>query len=360
MISRIFLVAALFCCTASAGEFVSIAPDQKGFVLHDKPFTPWGFNYDRDYKMRLIEDYWDGEWPTIEGDFAEMKRLGANVVRIHISVGKFMSASDRPIDHALDQLERLTKLAEANGLYLDITGLGCYRKADVPAWYDALDEQHRWDAQANFWAAIAKRLKDRPGVMAYDLINEPEVPHEPRKAGEWIDPYSKLADFYYCQLITLDAAGRPRAQIARQWAHQLASAIRKVDPNHLVTIGFLPNSVGGDTKRTSGFDPSVVGNELDYISVHIYPDHKNLDDAQDLVRAFQVGKPLVIEEMFPLACSADELGQFIERARPNACGWIGFYWGQTPDELRGSKQLGDAFMLAWLELFQTANPNHAN
>ena len=30
-----------------------------------RPFVPWGFNYDRDYKMRLIEEYWDKEWNTV-------------------------------------------------------------------------------------------------------------------------------------------------------------------------------------------------------------------------------------------------------------------------------------------------------
>lgn len=44
-------------------------------------------------------------------------------------------------------------LAEETGLYLDVTGLGCYRKSDTPAWYDALDEAARWQAQAKFWAS---------------------------------------------------------------------------------------------------------------------------------------------------------------------------------------------------------------
>ena len=73
-------------------ETIRVAKDKKGFVLEPsgKKFVPWGFNYDHDAKGRLIEDYWDDEWPAVEGDFAEMKQLGANVVRVHLQFGKFM------------------------------------------------------------------------------------------------------------------------------------------------------------------------------------------------------------------------------------------------------------------------------
>ena len=33
---------------------------------------------------------------------------------------------------SLEQLARLLALAEKTGLYLDVTGLGCYDKKDVP------------------------------------------------------------------------------------------------------------------------------------------------------------------------------------------------------------------------------------
>jgi hypothetical protein len=48
-------------------------------------------------------------------------------------------------------------LAETVRLYLDLTGLGCYHKKDVPAWYDKLSENDRWDAQGRFCEAVAGR-----------------------------------------------------------------------------------------------------------------------------------------------------------------------------------------------------------
>jgi hypothetical protein len=60
----------------------------------------------------------------------------------------------------------------------------------------------------------------------------------------------------------------------------------------------------------------------------------------------------VIEETFPLSCSLKELEEFLDGSKKHAAGWIGFYWGKTPEELRRSKTLSDAVTLAWLELFE--------
>src|SRR5438034_11671813 len=141
---------------------VEVAADGKGFVLAGTatPFRPWGLNYGN--AGRLIEDFWADEWPTVEADCRAMKALGANVVRVHLQVGKFMTAADKPDAAALERLGKLLALAEQTGLYLDLTGLGCYRKADIPPWYDSLSEADRWAVQARFWKAIAERCAASP------------------------------------------------------------------------------------------------------------------------------------------------------------------------------------------------------
>ena len=60
----------------------------------------------------------------------------------------------------------------------------------------------------------------------------------------------------------------------------------------------------------------------------------------------------MIEETFPLKCSLEEFEEFIEGSKKHAAGWIGFYWGKPPEELRKSKTFADAMLLAWLEVFQ--------
>ncbi|MFB0525555.1 MAG: hypothetical protein ACETVZ_08420, partial [Phycisphaerae bacterium] len=133
-------------------QWIGVSEDKQSFTLEKsgERFMPWGFNYDHDEGGRLLEDYWLSEWDTIEQDFREMKQLGANVVRIHLQLGKFMKGPKEPNQASLDKLVQLARLAERLELYLDVTGLGCYHKKDVPRWYDELPEQQRWDVQAQF------------------------------------------------------------------------------------------------------------------------------------------------------------------------------------------------------------------
>jgi hypothetical protein len=330
---------------------VRVASDGKGFVLDPsgKPFAPWGFNYDHDSKGRLIEDYWDDEWAAVESHFARMKNLGANVVRVHLQLGRFMEAADRTNGKALDRLAKLVGLAERERLYLDLTGLGCYHKADVPGWYDRLAEADRWDVQARFWAAVAERCKDSPAVFCYDLMNEPVVPGGKRADGDWLA--GAFAGKHFVQFITLDPKGRPRSEVARQWVRHLAAAIREVDRRHLVTVGLVDWSLDRKGAITSGFVPEEVAADLDFLSVHLYPRSGKLDDAVETLKGFSVGKPVVVEETFPLWCSPKELDEFIDRAGPHAAGWVSFYWGTPPEDLRRSMEPRDAVLLDWLERF---------
>jgi hypothetical protein len=337
-------------------DLIRVSEDGRGFIhaVSGKPFTPWGFNYDRDYKSRLLEDYWKAEWPTVVEDFGEMKQLGANVVRIHLQFAKFMDGPARPNQQSLAQLARLVKLAEDTGLYLDLTGLACYRRKEVPAWYAALNESDRWAAQARFWQAVATTCARSPAVFCYDLANEPIVPSGKRAPGDW--QVGDLGGFTYCQFISLDQAGRERPEIARQWIAQLASAIRKCDRRHLITAGLLPNSLETPVSE-SGFAPPKVAGPLDFVCVHLYPVSSRLKQDLELLHGFNVGKPVVIEEMFPMTCSVAELGEFIRASKVDAAGWVGFYWGQTPAELDRSTELSAKLTAEWLWLFQKLDPN---
>ena len=332
-------------------ERVRVAADGRSFVLHPsgRAFVPWGFNYDHDDGGRLIEDYWDGEWQRIEEDFREMKQLGANVVRVHLQLGRFMEAPDKSNARSLSQLSRLVALAERVNLYLDLTGLGCYHKKDVPAWYAPLAESDRWNVQARFWEAVARRCARSPAVFCYDLMNEPVVPGGRGKRDDWLA--GAFAGKHFVQFIALETGDRERPAVALAWIRRLKAAIRKHDPRHLVTVGLVPWSLDRPG-LSSGFVPERIANELDFISVHLYPEKGRVDEAMETLRGFAVGKPVVIEETFPLKCSASELGRFLDASREVASGWIGFYWGKTPEECRAAGTIRDAMVLGWLELFQ--------
>lgn len=341
-----------------APQWIVVARDRRSFRLEPSgaPFAPWGVNYDHDEQGRLIEDYWESEWEKVEEDFGEIRRLGANTVRIHLQLGRFLEAPERPNQPALERLRRLVELAERLGLYVDVTGLGCYHKKDVPDWYDRLDEPRRWAAQARFWEAVAERLADRPGVFCYDLMNEPVVPGDGPPRDDWLGP--PFAGKHFVQFVALATNHRERPEIARRWIEQLVVAVRRHDRRRLITVGLVPWSLDRPG-LTSGFVPSRVAGPLDFVAVHLYPQTGKLDEAIETLRAFDVGKPVVIEETFPLECSGEELERFLERSRATTAGWIGFYWGKTRAECRTCGDLADALMADWLERFERLGPRFA-
>jgi hypothetical protein len=313
----------------------------------------WGVNYDHDDASRLLEDYWKDEWGTVVEDFREIKALGANVVRIHLQLARFMTDAEHPNAANLDRLSKLVRLAEETGLYLDVTGLGCYHKQDVPRWYDSLDESPRWDVQARFWKAVAGVCKESPAIFCYDLMNEPILTGGEGKK-DWL-PGKPLGDMYFVQRITLDARGRSDKEIARAWVERLTTAIRSVDDRHMITVGVIPWAQTFKGAKPLFYAPEV-GGPLDFVSVHLYPKAGKRDDDLAALRVYEVGKPLVIEEIFPLGASFEETEAFIERSRTHVDGWISFYWGKTIAEYEKAGDLKSAIVGGWLRRFRALSP----
>jgi hypothetical protein len=339
-------------------ERIVVSPEGRGFIFAKSktPFCPWGMNYGN--AGRLMEDFWDREWETFASDFRELKALGANVVRVHLQFAKFMDGTNAPNAAAFEQLGRMLKLAEETGLYLDITGLACYRTADVPKWYDALDDSARWAAQAAFWRAVAARSAKSPAVFCYDLINEPIAPGQARKPGDWYSG-KPFGGYDFVQFIALNPTGRKREELAVEWIETMTRAIREKDSSHLITVGLLPWIQGWG--HLSGFLPERIAPKLDFISVHIYPDSKKLEEARQSLEKCAVGKPVLIEETFALTCSPTELEKFLRESRDIACGWIGHYDGLTVEGLDARDRtrqitIPQVMMRDWLKLFVRLKP----
>ena len=356
----------LFCLPAIAHskespaklEAIRISDDGKHFVgaTSRRPFAVWGVNYDHDDAGRLLEDYWEKDWAIVEEDFGQIKALRANVVRIHLQLPKFMKTAKQTNEASLAQLGKLVRLAEQTGLYLDITGLGCYHKQDVPAWYDELDEAARWDVQARFWQAVAIVCRESPAIFCYDLMNEPILAGE-KKETEWLG--GELGGKFFVQRITRDLAGRTREEVARRWVKQLTTAIREVDDRHLITVGVIPWAHVFPGAKPLFYAPTV-GAPLDFVSVHFYPKQGEVAKALEALKVYQIGKPLVVEEIFPLSASIDEVHAFIEGSRPHVAGWISFYWGKTIEENDKQGDLKGKVVASWLRYFRDHAPGVVN
>lgn len=339
---------------APALEPIRVSKDGTHFVggTSGKRFVVWGVNYDHDDAGRLLEDYWDKEWDTVAEDFQEIKAFGANVVRIHLQLGKFMDAADRPNAANLVRLAKLVRLAEDTGLYLDVTGLGCYHKKDVPAWYDKLEEAGRWDVQEQFWRAVAKACKDSPAILCYDLMNEPILAGD-KKDNEWLT--GELGGKHFVQRITRDLAGRTREEVAKQWVKKLTAAIRAVDDRPMITVGVIPWAHVFKGAKPLFYAPGV-GDPLDFVSVHFYPKKGDVAGALAALKVYEIGKPLVVEEIFPLGCSIEEVGEFIDGAKTFCDGWVSFYWGKTVEQNEKAGDIKGALVAKWLRYFQAKGP----
>jgi hypothetical protein len=244
-------------------------------------------------------------------------------------------------------LGKLLGIAGTAGIHLKITGLACYRIKERMPWYDALGEEARWKTQAFFWETVAQACAASPAVFAYDLVNEPAATGPP--AEGWY--MGKMGEVEFCQRLSLNPGDRTGDAIFSDWTQRMVAAIRKHDPDRLVTMGMLP--FPGAYK--------AAAEHLDFVSPHLYPKSGKVEEEIHLLEQFDWGKPIVIGETFPLSCGADDERVFLLKSRPFAQGWIGHWPDESPAELAELKKTGkatieNAIWLSWVELFRDIGP----
>ena len=320
-----------------------IRPSADGthFVCADSnsPFIVWGVQYEHDDGGRITGEQWKKHLPEVAEDFKIIKAHGANIIRLHFATNKLLPTPTEPNPQAIDEMKQLLKLAEETGLYLDITGLACYYKQDVPPWYAQADEKLRWEVQARFWETMAEVCKDSDAIFCYDLMNEPMVtgPKEKGYLG-----FEEFAGRTFLQALTLEPGDRKPEQIAKAWVDKLTAAIRKHDKKHMITVGEIPWSQVWPGAKSPFYHTTAAAN-LDYVSIHVYPESGKIDKAINAIKSYPAGKPIVIEETFPISCSMPEWENFFYQSKPLANGWISAYWRHNSGY--------DYLMKIWLENF---------
>ncbi|WP_165219389.1 cellulase family glycosylhydrolase [Aquisphaera insulae] len=337
-------------------ERIRVSPDGRRFILAEsgRAFLPWGFNYLGKFD-HLAEDDWGTHegWKRIEADFREMKRLGANVVRWHLQFETFVKAVDRVDADQLGRLKRLLVLARETGLYLDLTGLNGFRKDRIPAWYDALVEADRWKCQALFWDAVARTCAGDSTVFCYNLMNEPVIGEPRPDEPPWVT--GELGGFYFVQRICNKPAGRKAEDIAESWVKSLVAAIRRHDKVTLITVGDIAWTVIWPGGKPAFASPQVV-RHLDFVGVHIYPATGRIDKDIAALEPYDVGKPLVVEEIFPMTCSLADLDRFVDASSPRVDGWIAHFFGSTPAEHRAGARPAGPLTADFLEYWAAKGP----
>ena len=305
-----------------------------------KPFKIWGFNWGG---HPMLEKKWNIDWDALVGDFREMHDYGANSVRLPLQYEAFMLNSTTPNPAALDKLKQLVKVAEKTNLYLIVNGLNAFEKKDQPGWYNSMTDQQRWETQAVFWEAVAGAIGESPAILAYDLMNEPVIAVDSAKG--WL-PGNGFGGYFFVQNIALSTHGQSIENVMKLWIYVMTNAIRKHDKRHLITVGFLAFSVF-----------ATLAPDLGVMSTHLYPSSGKMGVDSLNIQKFKSDKPLVISEVFPMNCSADELQQFIEQQNKNVSGWMWHYNGKTLEELKASGTISDAIFMYAIMKFKEMAPN---
>jgi hypothetical protein len=82
-----------------------------------------------------------------------------------------------------------------------------------------------------------------------------------------------------------------------------------------------------------------------------------VDVALESLARYRQGKPVVIEETFPLNCTPAEYADFLRRSRGIAAGWVAHFWSLTPEDLKDRTDVASGLVLESLNVFQSLDPN---
>ena len=185
-------------------------------------------------------------------------------------------------------------------------------------------------------------------------MNEPIVTGGDQK-DDWL-PGPPLGGFNYgLQRLSIDAHSRSDREIFKAWVAKLSAAVRSVDNSHLITVGVIPwvqVFKGGSDLFCS---PEVSG-PLDFVSIHFYPKAVPVEESLKYLRAYEIGKPLVIEEIFPLEAGFEKTADFIKASRNEVDGYISFYWGETIEQNKRKNDLSGKIQSDWLSRMRELAP----
>ena len=366
---------------------IRIADDGRTFVSEKgKPFVPLGVNYYRPDTGWAPQVWKQFNAETTRKDFARMKELGVNCVRIFLTFHSFYSDPGVLKQEGLEKFDQFLAIAEEAGIYVHPTGPDHWE--GPPNWRPvAIADDRTLQNIETFWKLFAARYRGRNVIFAYDLRNEPHVPWNNEILvppwNEWLrKKYGSVAKLKQSWGATnewsLGQIALPigkeesrrrtlldfqnfREDIADEWTRRQAAAIKAADPNALTTVGFLQTSVPtrfwGGIDDYTGYRAARQAKFLDFLEIHFYPSERggyeyrsgddelaNLAYLEGIVREIaRHGKPVVIAEFVwyggkekpkfdhgahPLGTEAQQakyMRRAIETTSGFATGWLN--WG---------------------------------
>lgn len=377
------------CSSGPKMALIATTPDGQGLVDSgtDLPFVPFGTNY-YDPNTGWPPQVWQQFDPKkVAQHFQVMRDLGVNCARVFLAAATFQPDADTIDEKSLKKLDRLVRIARKTGVRLILTGPDHW-EGQPPYWKpDRFAGPEALRALETFWTVLGRRYRGEPAILAWDLLNEPEMPWH---IDSWEPMWNTWLQSKYASQEALKAAwggelatdetlgsirpardvaemGNPRLHdwqlfrehLADQWVQRQVRALREADPTHPITIGYIqwsfPMVRPGDPHLYSAFNPRRQAQWLDFISIHFYPVmgrpfgsranwDRNLAYLQTMLAYCHVGKPVVLGEYGWYGgggpkgrphLTEDEQGRWIgaeiEASRRLAQGWLSWPFADTPE-----------------------------
>ena len=256
---------------ASAGDFVTVQGNQ--LIYRGKPIKLKGTNfYPKDQPWADMWKRWKGE--AARGDLARAREVGINSIRIMVPYkpenGWTDKATGAVVPEYLDQLQQMVQMAGEFDMKVIVALFDFYdMSTDRPVAGSAAEARNK-----RYLQEIVGAFRDDDRILAWDIHNEPdhyETWNEDRDPAQFID-----------------------------WMSRMADEIRRLDPNHLVTVGmgqfdnlFVADASGAPElgKKANG---RTVADISDFLSFHSY-NAGNMDWQIAYIRDHS-NKPLLLQE----------------------------------------------------------------
>lgn len=369
-------------------ELIVVTSDGKGFAERDSgcSYIPFGTNYYDPHTGWAPKIWRQFDAEKVREHFRLMSKIGVNCARVFLTAASFQPDANTISEESLKKLDTLVKIARGMGIRLILTGPDHWEGS--PSYWrpDRFAGEEALRALEHFWEVLGQRYRDEPAIFVWDLLNEP---HLPWFVEEWRGRWNawlkttyvnrdKLKTAWGKELTEADKWGEvavpenqadvdnPRLRdwqlfreyLADEWVRRQVKAIRRADPTHLITVGYIqwsyPLVRPGSPSRYSAFNPHRQKHWLDFMTIHFYPTmgapfgskdnwKKNLSYLQALLAYCHTGKPVVLGEFgwygggapqkHPYLSEAEQsrwISAEIEVSRPLADGWLSWPFADSP------------------------------
>jgi endo-1,4-beta-mannosidase len=175
----------------------------------------------------------------------------------------------------------------------------------------------------------------------------------------YYDPYTGWAPKLWRLFDAEKVRQHFREHLADEWVRRQVEAIRRADPTHLITVGYIqwsyPLVRSGNPNRYAAFNPHRQTRWLDFMTIHFYPTlgspfeseqnhRKNIGYLQGVLAYCHIGKPVVLGEFGWYGGGAPQhhpylseqqqarwIGEEIEASRSLADGWLSWPFADSPE-----------------------------